>query len=286
MIKKYKLIFIILLCFLFTGCEEYGEKRIVKLITIDQEQITLYYYDYMSDNTSYLKESIVNTGIENSITELLFTAEYDLKLCEYVVCDNYTIRNNVPELFYCLMNSKFSPNIKIIEGDLSDNNEKYINLKNINFPVYSYCINDNKMNAVIDNADSKEKNIIINNAYYKKIPAEESFLLDILLADIKEGFYNFKSDGKKYSAELENINVICSNKNNMAYVNINAVLKSYKGLSSGKEEKSLMTNIIKNSIENNLDNLLSDHVMTDNLNLLWFKKLYNAESVKITVNIK
>lgn len=274
------------MCFLFTGCKEYGEKRIVKLITIDKEQITLYYYDYTSDTPSYLKESIVNTGIENSITELLYTAEYDLKLCEYAVCDSYIIQNSVPELFYGLINSKFSPNIKIIEGDLSDNNEKYINLKNIYFPVYSYYINDNKINAVIDNAESKEKNIIINNSYYKKISEEESFLLDILLADIKEGFYNFKSGEKNYSAELENIDVICSNKNNMAYVNINAVLKSYKGLSSGKEEKSLMTDIIKNSIENNMYNILADQVMTDNLNLSWFKKLYNTEAIKVTVNIK
>ena len=106
------------------------------------------------------------------------------------------------------------------------------------------------------------------------------------MPEIKEGTYNFQSDGKKYSAELENINVVCSNKNNTTHININAVLKSYKGLSSEKKEKLLMTDIIKNSFEENLGNILSDQIMTKNLNLLWYKKLYNNESVKIIVNIK
>ena len=223
--KKYKLMIVLISLLIFTGCNEYGEKRIVKLVTINEENITLYYYDYSKEKPSYLTESMVNIGIENTLTELLSTAEYDTKLCEYAVCSEDIIENNMTELFKGLMNSKFSPGIVIVEGDVTGNDENYIELEKKNYPLYTAYVTNEDITLIVENAESNNKKIIIDGVVYKTLYEQESFLLDLLQGKIKRGTYNFETAGKKYAVRLENIKLRHSFNGNTLNLKIDAVLK-------------------------------------------------------------
>ena len=284
--KKYKIAIVLIMLLMFTGCNEYGEKRIVKLLTINEENITLYYYDYSKDKPVYLTETMVNTGIENTLTDLLSIAEYDLKLCEYAVCSEDVIENNMTELFEGLINSKFSPCIVVVEGKITGDDEKYIDIEKKNYPLYTAHMTEAGVTSIVENADNYEKKIITDGVLYKTLYQQESFVLDVLGGKIKQGTYIFESAGKKYAVKLENIKLNYSFDGNNLNLKIDAVLKSYKGLSSNKEDKKLISEMAERSIKKNADNIFNDALLTDKFKLLWYKAINDVNQINVSVNIK
>ena len=61
--KAVKLIFLCVCLTVLSGCGDYGEKRIVKLITISDEEIVAYCYDFEQDKrTQCIKAIITELG--------------------------------------------------------------------------------------------------------------------------------------------------------------------------------------------------------------------------------
>ena len=160
--KKYSVLIICLICLALSGCREYGEKRIVKLITIDANNISLHYYDHSAAKPAYLVEKGENKGIENTLTELLSQNEYDLKLCKYAVCDSNTVLYKAGELYDALIKTKFSPDIIIIQGDTTTESEKVVNISGKNYPIYNYYAENGRITGIIENLEDTQKNIIIH----------------------------------------------------------------------------------------------------------------------------
>ena len=179
------------------GCSDYGEKRIVKLVTIDKEYISLYYYDYSSEKTAYTVQKTKNNGIRNSMTELLSEHSYDLKLCQYAVCSEDVVKDEIKDVFLALTNSKFSPYISIIVGDTVNNCEKYIEYQAGNSPLYTYSINSDMICGIVEVPDKKEKILVNSGADYVKVAADNSFIIDLLSGKISEGVYILKRTQKR-----------------------------------------------------------------------------------------
>jgi len=284
--KLSKILVILVLVLSVTGCKEYGEKRIVKLLTISDDKISIYYYDYSADKPSYNVAEKENTGIENTLVQLLSDHEYDLKMCRYVVCDSNIIENNIEELFNGLVNSKFSMDTVIIQGDTDAEPEKYTELKKYSYPIYSYYVENGKINGIAENATDNTKNVIADSKLHTILTQQQSFAFDIIKNNIDNGTYVFEHNGVQLSANLENITVFCTVKNDTAHITVDAMLKSFKGMPSNKTSKQQFMEIAQNSIKNNIIYLLDDRCMTENLKLNWFDNLGSCNAVDIQVNLK
>ena len=283
---KIKIIITIVMVLVLCGCSEYGEKRIVKLITVDKENVVIYYYDFSTEQISYKKHEQKNENLEKTLTNMLSENKYDLKLCRYAVAEKEIIENNIIDLFYALTNNRFSPDIVIIEGD-TKNAEKYIDDVKYKYPLYNYQIKHNdKICAVIENAETETRNIIIDNDLYKTINREQSFVLDLLNGVLAEGQYIFEKDNKVLLAQIENANVFYFMKDNILNIKINANLKTYKGLPASDNDKKQFITYLKENLKTNAVLLLNDKYIADNLNLLWYKQLNNFNDLNIEVNIK
>lgn len=285
LLKKIKLLSVILLSFLIVGCKEYGEKRVVRLIYADCDKISLYYYDFTKDKPEYSKAEKTNKGIEDTLVEMLSENNYDLKLCKYAVIDKDIINNKSKEIFCALTNAKFSPDIVILAGNVNDNPEKIIETDKSNYPIYNYIYKNGNLDAIIEDSEKMEKNIIINNKFYKKLDRNQSFAMDVINNVTNNGVYKFYSDNKILSAELSGITTFCSVDKNILNINVNALLKSYKGMPSGIESKQKISNMIEDDLEKNIKSLIDDKLICDRFNLLWYRKVKNFEKIKIQVKI-
>lgn len=284
--KKLNLAVIFLLLLMLAGCKEYGEKRIVKLITVNKDDITLYYYDYSLDKPGYSLQTKENTGIQNTLVQLLSENIYDLKLCRYAVCEKDIIEDNIDELVSGLINSKFSTDTVVIQGDTTAAPEKYIQIKNSGYPIYSYYLENGKVNGVAENPDEQNKNIIIQGRLYRVLSPQSSFAMDIIKNNIKKGTYTFKHVADDFSAQLENISVFYSVKNDVAYITVNALLKSYKGMPSNTTDKHTFVSYTQKSLEEDIRTLFDDVYMAEKLKLDWFEKLGDFSSIDIAVEIR
>ena len=285
MYKFFKFICTLIVFIILTGCNDYGEKRIVKFITVDKNNIALYYYDYRSQTPDYCSEIKENKGIENTLTELLSTADYDLKLCKYAVCDRDIIENNITELFYGLTNSKFSPDIIITVTDKIEDYNKYTNINLDNYPLYNCYIDDMGINTIVEDFQ-KNKMVILNGKFYKKLCNEESFAFDVINNKINKGIYTFDYYGKTISVQLENIRKQYSVQDNVLRLKIQAALKNYKGIPSGKEDKKDLVEIVENSLCYNIENTLNDNLMSEKLKLIWYINICEFDNINISVDIK
>ena len=88
------------------------------------------------------------------------------------------------------------------------------------------------------------------------------------------------------SANLENITVFCTVKNDTAQITVDAMLKNFKGMPSNKTSKQQFMEIARSSIKNNIISLLDDRYMTEKLKLNWFDNLGSCKAVDIQVNLK
>jgi len=97
--------------------------------------------------------------------------------------------------------------------------------------------------------------------------------------------YYFLYGGENYSAQLNTISTFNSVKDNTLYINISAVLKSYKGMPSGKKYKRKMEKILAEDIAHNVKEVLSDKVITERFDILWYKNVEDFGKININVNI-
>lgn len=283
--KKISVVIFCIVCIVLSGCREYGEKRIVKLITVDGDNISLHYYNYSADKPSYLVEKGENKGIENTLTELLSQNEYDLKLCKYAVCDTNIMLYKADELYDALIKTKFSPDIIILQGDTTAETENIINTSDKNYPIYNYYADSGKITGIIENLDNTEKNIIIDSTYYKTLDERQSFILDVLSNTVRKGRFTFEKSGKLFSADVEGINTFYSVNDNTLNINISAVLKSFKGMSAGEESKNEMKKMLREEWTREVELLLEDEKITDKFNILWYGKIENFNSLKVNIGI-
>lgn len=283
--KKIKTAIVLLLLLFLCGCKEYGEKRIVKLVIIDNENVSLYCYDYSSDKIDYVIEKSPNTGIENTLSQMLSENEYNLKLCKYVVCSDEIIKNFLPEVVDSIINLKFSTDVSIINGNTTENSINYIELNDSRYPVYSYDIAENGINGIVENIDEKTKYIISEDEYIKTLPSNQSVAADIITNMINEGIYVFEFSGKTFSAYLENISTFYTADSDTLNLNITAVLKSYKGLPSNKTDKEYMIKLIKDNLNKDIYNLYADEKVVKTLKLDWVDKIYSTDSIQINISV-
>lgn len=283
--KKLSVFIVLFAAVLMTGCKEFGEKRIVTLLLADREKISVYYYDFSAENPTYLKEEKENNGIKNTLTELLSENDYDLKLCKYAVVSEDIIKNNINELFFALTDTRFAPDIVILQGDTQADAEKYMELKKDNYPIYNYNFDNGLIDAIVETADGGEKNVIVDNSLYKKLDEQQAFVLDMLCNKVKNGEYIFEYENENLSANLDMINTYYSVSNNVLKISINAVIKNYKGLPADKKYKQQISELLKSDIKSNAEILMKDSFIAENLNLLWFKDVKEFNKIKIEVNV-
>ncbi len=281
--KFIRILIIILLLFVLSGCSEFGEKRIVKLITIDKQNISLYYYDYSQEKPAYIVEKVNNNGISDSLTELLAENSYDLKLCQYAVCSEDIIKEEINEVFYALMNCKFSPYISLIVGDTKENSTKYIEYPTGKHPLYTYSINNNKISGIVEVPDENEKIIIVDNHADNVFSRNKSFVFDLLTGKIKEGIYCFEKDEKTYSANLEKLSVFYSADKDVLNINISGIIQEYKGLPAGSDAKESFKNLIIHDIQKQITELFLNSDESSLIYTNYYKNYLHLENIKTEI---
>ena len=283
--NKIKILIVVAIVIMLSGCKDYGEKRIVKLLTVDQSKVSIYYYDYSKEEVDYLKEEREYTDIGNVLTDILSEEDYELKLCQYVVVEKEVIHNKLNELFFSLTNSKFSPDIAIIETENPEDIKKYIDLKQRNYPIYTYCIDGNTISGVIENPDTMEKDIIISDNVYKILTPQQSFIFDIINKKINKGIYFFENEGKKYSINFDNLDVYCYVKDDILYMNFSGNIKNYKGAPSGDKDKKKLIELAQKNIQEVVSSIISDDIIAEKFNILWYRQVDYFDSIIININI-
>ena len=283
--KKIEILVVAFICLIFTGCKEYGEKRIVNIITADSDKIAVYYYDFSGEEPAYLKEEKDNNGIKNTLVQILSEADYDLKLCRYAVVSGEIISDNINELYFALTDSRFAPDIIIVEGETNVAPEEYEKNDKYAYPLYNYSVNDNTITCVVEKADNNEKNIIIEGGFYKQLDEQQSFAFDILNRTKKQGTYKFEKNGEVFSAELKNINAFNYVKDNMLYITLTAVMESYKGMPAGEKDKKIFENLLEKDIYKNITELLEDKMLTDKFNLMLYDDSKDYKNINLNINI-
>ena len=284
-LKKIEILIIITLCLCFSGCKQYGEKRIVNFITVDSDKISIYYDDFSQDNPVYLVEERINSGISNTLVKLLSEANYDLKLCRYVIVSDNILNNCINELFFALTDNRFAPDVIVLKGETNLSAEKYEKADKLTYPLYNYKTENDMISCVVEQLDNNEKIIIIDNKIYKQLDGQQSFVFDILSKRIKNGIYVFESNNEVLSAELEMIDVYYYVKNDILYINVTAVMKGYKGASSKDNDKKAVEKDVEESISSYIEELLNDAIITEKFNLLWYNKINHFIKTEINTNI-
>lgn len=284
--NKIKIFAVLMLIMLLAGCGEYTDKRIVKLVTVDNKKVSIYYYDFSQENPSYLIEQADNNGIQDTFTQLLSEADYDLKLCRFVICEKSVITDNIAEMFYAVVNSGFSPDTAIMEGDTGEKTEDYIEDLKSDYPLYSYYVDNNKITGIVENTENKERHLIVDNKLYKTLSERQSFVFDVMCKTVNKGSYTFEKDDKLLTAVLENTDVYYTDNNGVMQINIVSVLKSYKGITANKNNKTAMTELLKTNMEKDIMYLYNDTVLAEKFKLNWYKNISGAESIKVNITIK
>ena len=77
--------------------------------------------------------------------------------------------------------------------------------------------------------DNNIKNVISDSKLHTILTQQQSFAFDIIKNNIDKGTYVFEHNGVQLSANLENITVFCTVKNDTAQIKVDAMLKSFKG---------------------------------------------------------
>ena len=283
--KIIKILIVAAVCLVFTGCKEYGEKRIVNLITVNSDKIAVYYYDFSKEEVTYLKEEKVNTGIKNTLVSMLSEADYDLKLCRYAVVSDEIIHNKIKELYFALTDNRFAPDIIILEGKTNLEPEEYKKTDEYAYPLYNYSVKNNMISCAVEKLDNNEKSIVIDNSFYRLLNRQQSFAFDILSRTKKQGTYVWENNETELSAELDKINTFYSVENRTLYINITAVIKSYKGMQAGSEYKKIIKDLIEKDICNNVTEMLEDKIMTNKFNLLLYEKSEHYDKINVNVNV-
>lgn len=283
--KKIKTLIIIAMCLSFVGCKEYGEKRIVNFITIDDAKIAVYYDDFSKENPEYVVEERKNNGISNTLVRLLSEADYDLKLCKFAVVSKDILDSNINELFFALTDSRFAPDIVILEGETDLSPKEYEKIDKLSYPLYNYKIQNNAISCVVERVNDNEKNIIIDNKIYKRLTEQQSFVFDILSQTIKNGRYIFECNNEILSVELDKIKVYYYVKNDTVHINITAVMKNYKGASSNKNDKKSVEKMVEHNISKRIKELLYDTLITTNFNLLCGNNAEGCKKTEVNINI-
>lgn len=288
--KKINLIFLLILLLSLTGCKEYGEKRIVKMLTITQQEISVIYYNYSTHEVQYDKVSKENAGIQNTIVDILKNDRYDLKLCQYCIVDEAIAKEQLTEVFSALNNSKFSPDINLVCTDNFINIEKYLQQTLIKNPIYNFDYRSNTINATLPLKKSENSKIIISDGKKNKIINETQYtILDILTNQSNSYRYNFYEKNQALSADLENATTSYGVKNNTLCIDIFARLVAYRGMSSGDKIKNDFLQILKKSIDSQVRGIYKQEILTDQYNLFWYnqvKPFSKEKEIKITINIK
>lgn len=269
--------------FTLTSCKEYGEKRIVKLLTVDSENVAVYYYDYSKDSVSYLKEETENTDIKNSLTQLLSGSNYDLKLCKYALVEEDIIKTDFENLFYSLTNSKFSPDISILKWNKEDDPVDFINYNYYAYPIYSYNIKNNSISGIVGDTESEEKYVINSGEIYTKLNENQSFALNILNNVAVSGTFTVEKDGEIISVYTERISLFYKVNNGVLNVAVFGDLKSYKGAPSGDDAKKEVSFLAEKELENNIKFLLEDKTIQQEFNLLWYENVENFNKINVWV---
>ncbi|MBE6887382.1 MAG: hypothetical protein E7484_03060 [Ruminococcaceae bacterium] len=283
--KFFKLI-ILSAVLLLTACSDYGEKRIVKLVTVNKENISFYYYDFKAEKPSFVIEQKQNTGIENTMTDILSENDYNLKLCSFVVCDKAVVEDNIGELVSALFNSRFSPDVSVVAGNTEEDCEKYTYMQNGKYPLHSYNMSKEALNGVVENAETHEKYVIYNSKTVRTLDDRKSFAVDAAGNAVTKGVYTFDNQGKTLTANLENINTFYSTENGMVNVTLSAILKNYKGMPANKESKQQFINLLEYNLDKDIRDIYEDSILTECLNLDWFRKAYNTDKIKVNIIIK
>ena len=284
-VLKIVKVLVLLVCILFTGCREYGEKRIVSTVVVDNDKVLLYYYDFSQENPVFLKEEKQNTGIENTLTDLLSHNDYNLKLCKYAVVSEDIVDGRINEMFYALTDNRFATDVVIIEGDTGLSAEDYEKINKKDYPVYNYRVKNNSINAVVEKMSSEEKKIIIENKTYRELDSSQSFVFDVITNVSDGGNYIIKHNEKTIAAELEKPDTFFHIKNNILYMNITAVLKSYKGVPADIYNKEWVRSLLEKDMYYQVKNLIEDKIITENFDLIWYGKVGSFNDIKIEVNI-
>lgn len=283
--KVFKMVILSATLLLLTSCGDYGEKRIVKLVTADKETISFYYYDFTQEKPSFAVEQKENTGIENTITDILSENDYNLKLCSFVICDMSVIESNINELTSALLNSRFSPDICIVEGNTQDY-EKYTDKPKSDYPLYSYNMTDGFINGVVENIDKNEKHIVQQNKVIRTLDRRQSFTVDAIGNIIDKGVYLFENQDKILTANLENINTFYSTENGKVNITLSAILKNYKGMPANKTSKEQFINLLEYNLDKDIREIYDDKILIKCLNLDWYTQLYKTDKIKVNIVIK
>lgn len=283
--KAVKLVFLCVCLTVLCGCGDYGEKRIVKLITISDEEIAAYCYDFEQNKPTYTAYKSDNNGIGQTLTEMFSDGDYTLKLCQSVIVEEKIIDNSMQQLVYALTDNRLSPDACIMLGNTDEECEKYIGGKIGNYPIYSYKMQDKNICGVVENADTKEKALIVDSQKYTVLSPDESAVFDILSGIDGKVDYCFDADGVKLLANLENVSLFYYIDDDILNITISALLKSYKGMPAGKDEKQQFIKLIQQSINNNAVKLLKDRVVAENYDLLWYKNVKKFDKIMVNVNI-
>ena len=97
---------VLIFCLILCGCKEYGEKRIVNFVTIDEEKISVIYYDFTSEKPSYIEEEKENKGINSTLVSIFSENYYNLKLCRFVIVSENILKNSFKELYFALTDNR------------------------------------------------------------------------------------------------------------------------------------------------------------------------------------
>ncbi|MEG0091325.1 MAG: hypothetical protein RSA20_05860 [Oscillospiraceae bacterium] len=287
--KTFKILWAILLLLLLSACNECGDKRIVKLLSVTEREISAVCYSYKEEKGQYETISVKNEGIQDTLLKILEGDSYDLKLCQTCIVDEKIAQNQASEVFAALNSAKFTPDISVVCAQDFSNMEKYLEKPAIKNHIYNWRLNQEKVSATIPIIEQGEGTIVILDGEAKGIAGEgQTTLLNILTGKTGSESYNFNYEGREYSAILENISTYYGKKNGGLCVSITAKLAVYRGMSGGKENRKKFIELVKWDMEKEIMNIYKSADMTRRYNLRWYEKVdprLEGSDVEIKINI-
>ncbi|MEG0019797.1 MAG: hypothetical protein RR728_04545, partial [Oscillospiraceae bacterium] len=250
-------------------------------LTVSEKEISVMCYSYGADKVQYDKLAQKNEGLQNSVVELLKDGSFDLKLCQYCIVDSYVAKYQIQELFSALNNAKFSPDINVVAADNFEAIEEYLDGNEVKNPIYNWQLNSKGISAKMPIIGKENAEIVmLNSCFYTTIKENQAYFIRTITNMPSKGSYNFNYGDKIFSAVLEDANTYYSVKNNVLTVKLMAKLATYRGMTSGKNNREEFIQLAQQTIKREIEAIYEDDGLVEQYNLFWYKKVKEFDTEK------
>ncbi len=292
--KKFKIIFFVILSFLFSACQSSDVPIMVKAINIyySEEGLNLSFisYDLEKDDESYISFDYNENSLSNSFIKAVNENNFNLSVCEYVFLNINTLNEGtLTAIVDNLIDFNINKDVSLLVfNDVTVDNIGDINFENTHInPLYGMQMDDNVISTLLPVLDEKlnisDALIISKNKLITMINKDELNLVLSLLSNNKNYKYTFNS--QDYIAKIKKSYANFDIDKGVLNLSVFIQIEERIGINDTQLSKDVFDLKLSYDIQNKIYGLYNDNILIELLYLDWIETQANEEIEDLIVKV-